>query len=185
MYNANRLQGALAGGDPVNGRDPTGLGIFDEENEIYAKLANPKTRGPWVEVRPTEAQDIANEGGFAFGVQRNNRRKKNGELRPGHIARVIPETRASRERVDASETGTRTRTVGAPVIGNVGAVNRDRPASHAFTQPPSSTKVRFFTEVSTGAAVRLKKRAEFPELDFEIKDDRNFLEVAWDYYTGR
>ena len=110
-------------------------------NEMYKALHdNP---GPWVKTTPREAQEIANYGGFAFGVQKNT----DG---PGHIAAVRPWF-ANPQPND-------------PLIGNVGKTNKDLPASKAFRRNDAAyTEEDYYTERRTRPAIYLKKLLEEEE----------------------
>jgi len=110
-------------------------------NEMYKALHDKP--GPWVKTTPREAQEIANYGGFAFGVQKNT----DG---PGHIAAVRPWF--ANPRPDE------------PLIGNVGRTNADLPASKAFRRNDAAyTEEDYYTERRTRPAIYLKKLLEEEE----------------------
>jgi hypothetical protein len=113
-------------------------------NEMYKSLHDKP--GPWVKISPREAQEIANSGGFAFGVQ-----ERKGENAHGHIAAVRPWF--ANPRPDD------------PLIGNVGRTNADLPASRAFGRPGvrGYSEVDYYTEGRTRSAIYLKKLLEEEE----------------------
>jgi len=105
---------------------------------MYEALHN--TPGPWVKITPREAQEIANYGGFAFGVQENTRGH-------GHIAAVRPWFANPRPN--------------DPLIGNVGKTNKDLQASRAFLRRGEG--VDYYTERRTRSAIYLKEVLEEEE----------------------
>jgi hypothetical protein len=109
--------------------------------------------GPGVRITPREAQEIANYGGFPFGVQKN----ADG---PGHVAVVRPWF-ANPQPND-------------PLIGNVGRTNADLPASRAFGRVRPAlqqsgrprggySEVDYYTERRTRSAIYLTELLEEEE----------------------
>jgi hypothetical protein len=106
---------------------------------------------------------------------------------------IIPSTEASRDRAQRNvKVAAKQRLVHRgpeqirpAVVGNVGMANVDLPAFNAFKDPAAGvgTQVRFFTEGSTRARVRLKQQQEFPDVDFE-PPPQNVLSTAWEFYFG-